>query len=407
MSWLKFGKSDSTDPYKYKLDQLERLGYRDLNKNLALLKFHSGDPNKVIQHYKTIQTTSAPWIKLNRLPFRIYGTPMVRNNNEIIIAPTSKYGYRALYKYNHIRDEFIECLKYPINFFSTVYTATIDTEQDIIYIVAYKQLLKIDLKSAAMNYIQITSEYCELMKFNPAVIAINNELHLYARKNDAGWDSYNIHMMYTNNTFNIIDYRQPIFDADRWCQHALLEIKSQNKMLLIGDETCDCIEIDSFDMKTNEWSSLGKIPRMYRFGCTVTKDEKYVIIFGYGSGYSKNIFVINIQHKRIRKSDVCCHSLKCPCGALDKYQVVTVDDYFNNSSIIEYYYRCCLVEDKWNGLPTDLLQLMCSFFCIEYVHLWTSEEDGEIYNEGEPDANHWKMQLNELLEVGKQKQLQV
>mmetsp|Transcript_57182 Transcript_57182/g.95003 ORF Transcript_57182/g.95003 Transcript_57182/m.95003 type:complete len:634 (+) Transcript_57182:31-1932(+) len=54
MSWFSFGKKAEKKPeeeYKEQLSQLEKIGYKDRVKNLALLKLHNGDANHVIQAY--------------------------------------------------------------------------------------------------------------------------------------------------------------------------------------------------------------------------------------------------------------------------------------------------------------------------------------------------------------------
>ena len=58
MSWFGFGakrKKSVEEEYKEKLDQLEKLGYKDRKTNLILLKLYAESVNDVIRHYVTLQ----------------------------------------------------------------------------------------------------------------------------------------------------------------------------------------------------------------------------------------------------------------------------------------------------------------------------------------------------------------
>eukprot|EP01084_Bolivina_argentea_P219448 372196_1 len=72
MSWFGFGDKKKTpkpeESYKIKLDQLEKLGYKNRDKNLQLLKLYSGDVNHVIQDYEAQQPSSKSSGKQDNTP---------------------------------------------------------------------------------------------------------------------------------------------------------------------------------------------------------------------------------------------------------------------------------------------------------------------------------------------------
>ena len=163
--------------------------------------------------------------------------------------------------------------------------------------------------------------------------------------------------------------------------HSMVHLKSQNKVLFMGGKLRN---IFIWDIINDKWSiikglQISESGYRYRAGIVVTKDEKYVVLFG-GSQCDK-IEIFDVDKQLICQSDI-----KCP--EMVEYRAMLIDNCKQSDIIIHGYLRKIWNNEEFNNLNNTirLIMLMIRFYANEYVHLIQ-------INSG----RHWRIQLRDLL----------
>ena len=144
-------------------------------------------------------------------------------------------------------------------------------------------------------------DYAHAFKSDTTSIMINNTLHLFTNDH-----RINKHIIYDPDTKKII-YNETVPISPLLGKHGMVHLKSQNKLLFIAGRLGGII---TWDIIKDKWSVMDGLKisddvdgnDRIRPGIILTKDEKYVIIFG--GGYSDCIDIFDVENLLLKTSDI-------------------------------------------------------------------------------------------------------
>lgn len=339
--------------------------------------------------------------------------PLLINDNEILIMPSIIQNHEDLvqiptylYSYNIITGIYSKITEYPPEFPKGTHTTTIDRDNGIIYIFTENGYIcsynlntnisehdgdrsPLGPMSPSASLSPITSGWKwdiihgvsiwnrHDLRNNTCSIMIHNKLHIISGKQHVVWNKNNkqLQLLHKLSTWN---YAQMVY------------LKYHNKLMLVAGNDANNVDrgcattldtMSTYDLDTQKWMKLrNKLPfGIHKFGCVMTKDEQYVIMFGgnqlpYGCDYD-GILIMNVNDYSVRQSKI-----RCPIeGSL--YACLTVD-YITVDLVI---YGFVLREFR-DFLSNDIIAIMKLYYCVENVHLFDRNGDG-----------HWKMRIDRIL----------
>ena len=153
-------------------------------------------------------------------------------------------------------------------------------------------------------------------------------------------------------------------------------IYSRQKKIIYTVGGCDEDEepldsIYSYNLKTKEQTKLDlKIPGDGRemFGCTMTKNERYIIIFGGWTAFIDHdeIYVLDMEEFTVRKSNIACPK-KAGC------HVILMDDYTESKVIVNGFIRLIVKQCTDMEFPCDDIILLIMKWVNEEMVYWLSK----------------------------------
>ena len=279
--------------------------------------------------------------------------------------------------------------KYPreIESISSCY----DISNNTMYIYKFDgRLLQIDMNSNSCQEI-ISPRPMQRVTF-PKMIFVDNQIHLIGGKDDSKFHRYVQHRIFCketkqwiiHRTFSISDGKDLGDSGWNFNSFGLIYIKSRNQLLLLGGYSwvnkwaSDAVY--TYCMKDQEWRRHEiKLPErggMCDFGYTITRNERYVLIFG-GSRCRANkrrIYVLDLELMQIYLSTILCPHIS------DDFKAIIVT--FPNEVLMHGFIRNYYSVER---MPVDMIRLLCMFHVDDWVHLI----DFEI--------GHWKMSVNDII----------
>eukprot|EP01084_Bolivina_argentea_P166652 289297_1 len=257
------------------------------------------------------------------------------------------------------------------------FAATVDKNNDILYIVNYKtgisSLYKIDLQNHKYEQFFLIQDTLNGLRFDVTCVSvmIKNQLNMFV-------------FCPTNTKHFIWNEKQKIFikqsnetDLIVSNQSEIVYLSSQQNILIVGGakrnnpmfETDDSIY--SYYIENKQWNKLNvKLPIPLRhFGCVITQNERYVIIFGGITNLSKkvdDIYMLNTNTMCFSKSKLKC-VMKGHCKAV-------IPDYYTlkDKICVFGYIRTTWKAKQFNDvqyLPHYLIELMKKFYINDCIHL--------------------------------------
>lgn len=210
---------------------------------------------------------------------------------------------------------------------SAIAMAAFDETNKIMYVQIVDKMIEIDLKNNTTKIAENITNigYCA------RALVIDQQLHVIGGE----WNN-KCHLIWSTaeNKYDIMH----TFDVAKITSAGMVYIRSKNIILLLGgnvntgyQEDYDSDEIYSYDMELKKWKELSvKLPMgLSYFGCTLSRNETYVIIFGGTSEYSlrDDIFILEIETMQFKDCKIKCpkrctyHAIAM--GGTDKAVIIT------------------------------------------------------------------------------------
>ena len=322
------------------------------------------------------------WISLAPFESHAWQTnfPVVINDNEFGRC-SGHYKDKHSHKYVVDRDEWVKWLDFPLQARSSLIqlTSTYHSKKQCLYMYAKGGLMKINTKTNKSQV--IPTDY--RTGHSAQCIMIDDEFHVIG-----GYGS-NKHLKW-NETEQKLETVHTFSDARYFTKFSIIYLESRSRLLFMGGshgpgkDYMDNIYI--YDTKTKQWTYTEyKMPqKLYFFGSIACKEDKYVIIFG-GKGIERNkkntIWIMDVDTMEFKESGIVC--------PMEGYFQAVLMGSNEKRELLTFGFVRCLWKTKEfvkvNELPLELVGVIASYYCTEYVHLL--EEKG----------NHWKIQLDRIL----------
>ena len=273
----------------------------------------------------------------------------------------------GLYKYNIISDQWILLLQYPKEFTSSDHSICCDQNDQVIYLYDTSgQRVTIDLKKLTF----------EISKITPAIgkdsqlLMINNECHSILGDDCDSHYKWNSKLQKLDKLFQFKHIMQGL------SEHGVVYMKSKNKLLLFGgwDDGTEELTNDIWECDLNnedngmEWTKLKdiKLPmEMSNFAWILSKDERYLIIFG-GENTNldrlRSIFILDLKEMKMYQAKVKLYDR----GIIDA--IVMSND--KNSILVGGVTREMAREYDIN-IPIEMGQLIFEYYDSEIIYLFT------------------------------------
>ena len=350
--------------------------------------------------------------KLDTIPLKTKKMthPIRISNHEFVIAtaePTQKlliYNastklWRELFDYSNWRSiatKYKDCTipSFPNEF---GYPAlAYDPATNKYYIVSDEVLLlEIDINSKSMTLYENPIKETGI---NPSAVYVNDQLHIIG-----GYDS-NRHIIFDTKTKEWIEHFTFKELATGLSSPALVYIKSKNMLYLMGGYSDEPDSSDSeyqenenndglnghldiirgYSIKDKLWNDLSlKLPTQDgKFPYFVTTDEQYVVVvltYNYQSEsetddndeYAFRIYYLNLEIEPFE-------FMESPfIPKFDIAHAVMTGSNTESTLIVYGYFRLLELNDKII-IPQDLMDLIVSFYDVEYVHFFEDVWDDDI-----------------------------
>ena len=319
------------------------------------------------------------WQELQTPPFNpdsnMYrGNMHQLNDTELLFIPDTMYE-RALWKYNLIKNEWIEWISIPSDCSWQYHTSSLDTNNMILYIFGERgYILKIDLKTEIFT----VSENMYHDGSHCKSLFINGKFNIFFgwddnNKNHYIWDDQQQHLQ------KVFEFG-PILAGIRNTQ-SVMHSRLKNQVYIIqamdsiiytyslGDKTCTKIELDFGECAIFDSAVL-------------TKDERYIICFvGLLDGSGFNIKFIDLTVMRVFQSNI-----STPDEVLDTFCVT--NDERKEELLTSGYVRNCWKMNEFKDMrypPVYLVKVIEKYVCFEMLYylgnrLWKINVD-EILTE--------------------------
>eukprot|EP01084_Bolivina_argentea_P299044 515448_1 len=280
---------------------------------------------------------------------------------------------------NHKWTDFIE---YPPEFHCVCPVMALDDSKQKLFIYGEESFMIVDMKT---KDIKIMIGVDSVGGRNSSAVLAHDKFHIFG-----GGRGEDKHYIFNegNKKMDVIHQFAGVFDGGFSFQQTIY-LPQKDVIFLIGgfgDCTCDSSdEIYYYDHKSWKLFDLKLPVGLDAFGCVVTRNEKYIILFGGDDtfGHMRDIIIIiDLENMTIHES-----SVRCPLNA--QFDAVLVDCSIRNQILVNGYVRWCwtLSGCKDIGcLCVDVINLIVMWYNEEYVYL------KEKYN-----TRHWKIQLTKIL----------
>ena len=364
---------------------------------------------------------SKEWSKLPKIGKGYIGKPTYRNLNEIWFPVGNKCVVSSFIRYNVISCK-CKIIKLNKELNCRQDSVIIDTQNDILYLAGKPGLYQIDLskkKKVLKPKLLIKSKFIGSI----STIIIDRILHIFSEETIGGFEIGNIHCHSVNGNHAKYDIESGAFDRVNIGTKPILNgvasnqlgkgesmvyIKSQMKLAFIG-RIFHGESVLTYHVSHNKWKTMKRIQLKAKglnpagLGVVITKDQRYIIIFGAyvfrtkgtdpyceseaGELYYDNMIeIVNLKNNSCRISNV-----KLPkTWRKDSYlHAFLVDNIDATDIIINAYLRDCWKHKDFlnmKKLASELIELIIQFHHQEYVHLIQRNS-----------GKHWKISLDKIL----------
>eukprot|EP01084_Bolivina_argentea_P092566 166521_1 len=357
----------------------------------------------------------------------LYSNIVAINNKEFIILHN-----KNIYKYDTYTNKWNIWIENVPNVNCTSCNISYDTRKKYIYTTTDSGLNVIDTNSKPFETGTINTEAprpCE--NTHSSLIVIDGICHVIGPQ-------FNKFHCFWNNETNKIEvitaFTQPIIDELFSKHHNKKYIKievdeqlsefgvvyaSKTKHIYClggsrrGNQAETYHSILKYCIENNNWTELDVVlphKEMEKFGCVITKDERYVIILGGSSGEqineewdaleyidSQNIYVFDLYELKLSKSKVMMpfiidwETFECAkdriCIMTERYLSILMENVLENSLLVHGFVKQS-VELYYLNIPLGLINMICFYHTIEYIYVINSD-----------DGSHWKINVDKIIET--------
>eukprot|EP01084_Bolivina_argentea_P139476 245366_1 len=308
---------------------------------------------------------------------------IVLNENEFICMSTSIAATNStLWKYNVNNDTWEELLTMIV----CQGSLCLNGNTNMLYHYTDKNLSICDLNVKHKTFVTYETN---LNVYNDSCLIANDELHLvggYTNRNHLIWDSIEKKFI-----------SQYTFDEWKRCIEGavFVHIPSRNMLLLLGGYDAGAVEcldtIWKYCLQQKKWEKLyTTLPSAMRnFGCIVTANEKYVIVFGgstlslYNTLPENGIHVLDLDTFETFESKVKCPQQK----VYNEYKAARVGNTKKQNIVICGFIRRCWSQPEFDNImypSDDIIKLMQIWYAFDDVHLMA------------PNGKHWKINISHI-----------
>ncbi len=310
-------------------------------------------------------------------PLFIYvSCPVFINRDEFVVAPFTNTA-SCLYKYNINTNKWAEYIKYPWNLESENHSLTYNRHLNELYLYGKESsliIINLDTEQFIVKKSLITTGLL------PSSIMVNNQYHIIGGTQNTSHYTYNA----TLNSF------ESIHTFNDWakgnCNNGLIHIQSKDILLLFGGydpgQSGRFNKMWSYDLKGKQWNSFGAtLPyEMQSFGYILTKNERYVIIFGGIAEDSSDLSGIYFLDLKDLKWYQCQQQLPLAGMCYAASYSEKEDD------LLVYGYIREFMKKMEMNIPMDIYQLVLNKYKREFVHILSRH-----------GANHQKIEIQHIL----------
>eukprot|EP01084_Bolivina_argentea_P160454 279414_1 len=357
--------------------------------------------------------TSINWNELQDLPEETFGSASSINNDIIIVCACKNYEVDGLLKYNPEDDTWQDWIDYPDNIDNVQKaTSSIDhnheTKSSILFILAETKAdfcwIKIDLKNQLCESFPYNKDFDNNKSgsadTNSAIFAINDTIHIFGGNSNANHLIMNTKTqtirdyLLLSNYFDELEVNDTIYGYNRFGK---IYLKSKQKILIFGGMVVfggQSIPIDhmlEYSLITKQYTKLQlKLPKlMYYLSCTITDDEKYIIIFNEDGRNNflevgQEIFVLDTHSMKFFISNIVTPEMDDCSGspAPETKSFPCIVSHIHKAKLLVLGY----IRSQLNEMiSNELIQLLTIFYAQEFVHF--------IMRRGK----HWEIPLTSIL----------
>ena len=208
---------------------------------------------------------------------------------------------------------------------------------------------------------------------------IGNQFHGFLSQNDKDNNNkiINEHSIYDIQNGEIWKQSERIYGIHNNCdldKYSMIHCRSKHKIIFIGTT------IILYDLQKDKWKLLNTLNNYKSAFCTISKNEKYVIML-HGFHNVKKISIFDIEMERAETVDMDWpFKIDSTWYSKCKEQIFIADGIHGNGAMIArgYIRKYCEADN----VPMDLINLIAEFSTKQCLYV--------IKNTGE----HWKISLN-------------
>jgi len=328
------------------------------------------------------RSSDTPWtLETKQLPFDRFDCPIAINEKELIVAPYHSHYWqtKGLYKYHTDVHTWSESIAYAPKMRTSFHTTAYDAKNNLLYIYNKEALLiiiNLTTQKMVAHPVRHMGKYA-------ASIVIDGELHIIG-----GWKS-NKHLIWDNTQCEFKEVFHFKEAGLGYYLHKLCYMQSRQLLFAMGGYTTTSRASRASDhiyvcevAKNYRWHLLPVLMprRMYSFGCVLTPNEKYIVLFGGNSTNHIHIFDL------CRQEMVRLERLQCPNAG--SYAACVLGNDQKTAVLVAGYVKRCWKSREFEDVsqpPVDIILLLRRYCSTEIVHLFQTTK-----------KQHWRMPLREI-----------
>ena len=320
--------------------------------------------------------TDATWIKQTSLPQFICIPPIVTNSgNGALFAYCRFQNTEGLHILDPHKNQWIEQIN--LSLIMSPQYVTFDPSSRYLYTFYNMQTNRIDLTKNYSTKILPDIGVSDNEWQDVSISIINRRYHIQNLSSFGLPRTYPHSVHHENDPLNTLT-RSGKLELSRNYKTIYLR---KRKVILFIDAGYERNRIWEYSMRKNKFRELMNTTKRLKifgngFGCAVTLDENYVIIF---KNHSQNIFYIDT-----RRRNICimkCNVL-CPKYGVEFYAVSMNED--TDLLIAGFLVGYCGVDRDWIGV--DVVEKMKVWVRNEWIHLFE-----------QTSMRHWKISVDFLI----------
>eukprot|EP01083_Nonionella_stella_P007314 21146_1 len=380
-------------------EELELLDtvHRDASTHHNSNRMDTRPAGSVSQHHnKTIKRIS-PWTRHQKYPHtqKISSNCIAINSHEFIVASA-----HHLYKYDIHSDQWSVYKPFPLGFNQFICTGkgtmAFDNKTRSLYVFnKERQLLKLNLcvhskatssEKKRMDYKLYPQKFELLGNEHASSIFVHDTLHIIGGSKTNKHYTFNEKYQRFEQIHRFTQYRES------FSKHALVHIKSQNRLLLFGGEQNNSVALGaiySFCLCTSKWTEIEtKLPfPTCNVSAVVSSDESHVVLFAGFEMMCSLIWIMDAKTFAFRESNAKTmqHELHDADPFCRLHAVLM--DHSDVNEVLVYGY----LKGIWTKYKAEQFRFL-SDDCICIILCMYGDDDVHIVNEHE----HLKIKLSVL-----------